>query len=687
MILMVEVITIMKLRFDNSELGSDPATVTSVNGQAALRRRLVFDPELRSRSMTGAVLWALQAAIVSLQQFGEAGSAMPSTFFHTYLVASLAMSLSCLVIGPRLPLRVFRVAEEVVVLAGWAATALLVAATGGVTSPDLALYANVMFYCAYFMPRARATRHIALGTALIWAPLLYDGGQAIEAGFLPTAFVMTVALWSMVAVIARGRSKARSAELGARRQALTDPLTGVGNLRTFTDETERAVAAERDFAVAFVDVNGLKAANTVHGHAGGDQLIRRTADALLAVSGRRDQVARVGGDEFALLVMGADQKRMEQLEAEFALSLNAQRDDQPGPACELSASIGSAVYPQDGNTFDELMRAADLRMYDSKQALPERLPTPGTAGGRSLSEHPEDEHHNHGALLSEHPWTAIVGWLAIPTFAVALFVTGGPFSPLLPLAYLAIAFAAHLPSERGSAIAGGTILGILLATMILGVHLGDSLAASVVFGQSLVIGGLLRLNRQRSQVAEREARLLSRTDPLTGLANRRVFEESLAASAAGFERRGGGLILADVDNFKAVNNNGGHVTGDEVLRLIASVLEGTLGDGATLCRIGGDEFAAIVHEGDAAALMRSAAKCRAAVGAVDWEVVCENPVTLSFGYAAFEQVGEWKELVVAADVAMRLSKEAGKNKISAGAPPVPRVGPTVTRLDSDAAAS
>lgn len=667
----------------------DGTTQKPMGGQAALRRRLVLDPEIRNRSITGAVLWALQAAIVSLQQFGEASGAMPAAFFNAYLAASMGMSVACLLIGPRLPLRAFRIAEEFVVLAGWGATAALVAATGGVASPDLALYANVMFYCAYFMPRGRATRHVALGTLLIWAPVVYDSSRVFEGDFLSGALVMTIALWSMVAVILRGRSKAREAELSARRQALTDPLTGVGNLRTFTDETELAVATAEGFAVAFVDVNGLKSANTVHGHAGGDQLIQRTANALLAVSGEEDQVARVGGDEFALLVIGGDRQRMERLEADFAIALNDQRGDAPGPACELSASIGSAVFPEDGETFDDLMRVADARMYDSKLALPERLPTPGTAGGRALSHDPAPARRRSRWMLDSDDWSALSGWLAVPVFAIAVFVTGGPFSPLLPLAYLAIAHAAYAPAEREFQRQTAAVLAVLLAFVVFGVYQGDSLVVSVIFGQSLVIAGLLRLNRQRSVAAQREAIELSRTDPLTGLANRRVFEQSLAAAAAVYGEGRGGLILADVDNFKTVNNEGGHVTGDEVLRMIATVLEGTLGEGSTICRIGGDEFAAIVHDGDTAELMRGAAKCRAAIAAVEWEDLCGAPVTLSFGYAAFELVDEWKEAVIAADIALRMSKDAGKNKISSGSrlglPAVMPAAPQAADLDGDAA--
>jgi PleD family two-component response regulator len=88
----------------------------------------------------------------------------------------------------------------------------------------------------------------------------------------------------------------------------------------------------------------------------------------------------------------------------------------------------------------------------------------------------------------------------------------------------------------------------------------------------------------------------------------------------------------------------------------------------------------IVQDGDGAELMRTAAKLRAAIGAVDWNVLSAAPVTLSLGYATWEHVDGWKDIVVAADIALRASKDAGKNAVTSApqdAEPrrVPRIGP------------
>lgn len=711
-------------------------------GQAGLRRRMATDPDVRNRSMTGAVLWAVAAALGAIQHYGP-GQTMSDTAMWAYLAVTTTMSLLCLFVGPRLSGRVFRVAEETMIFAGWGVTAALVAATGGATSADIGLFANVMFYCAYFMERQRAARQVLIGTLIMWAPVVYDFQELGGTGFVARALVMTAVLLALTLLIARHRHSAIRAELRARRLALSDPLTGVANLHTFEEELQRLVAASRDgdheFGVAFVDVNGLKAANTVFGHAGGDELIRRTAEALVACAGVDDQVARVGGDEFAVLIPGADAGQMKSFESEFAIALNqAGRGEQRSPF-DLSASIGTAVHPQDGRTPDELMQVADERMYDSKAALPPRLPTPETSGGRTLQDPPEQEQSRLADLVTGAAPAASLAWLlgagmitaaatitgtpdTHPRLALALsgicvvmagllglvdsdlrakvetigsglavviaipaiWATGGAATPILPLVYLVVAHAAYAMSPRQAAIRIAAMFGIVGATLAFNANGGDFTGALVIAAEILVIAGVLRWNRAREDAAERVALEISRTDALTKLANRRIFEHALSTLAerpitqGGYDR--GGLILADVDNFKTINTTGGHRSGDEVLRMISAVLEGTAGEDATVCRIGGDEFALVVPEGDDASLMRLAAKCRAAIAAVDWHVLCEPTVTVSVGYATWENVTAWKDLVVAADLGMQMSKDSGKDTVMTAGPAVPRIGPAADQL-------
>lgn len=709
-------------------------------GQAALRHHLTIDPDIRNRSRTGAVLWGVTAVLGAVQQYGPDGVAMRSSLYIAFLVFTCVMAGLCLYVGPRLSGRTFEVAEELVIVSGWAATAGLVAATGGAGSPDIGLFANAMFYCAYFMRPDRIVRQIAIGTLAMWAPLVYDWQFVVDEGFVADALVMTAVLWAMVVLIARNRHMTQQAELRARRLALTDPLTGLANLRTFERELQgalengQATSSSSQLGVAFVDVNGLKAANTVFGHAGGDELIRRTADALLDCSPHDGLVARVGGDEFSVLVPGAGADEMRAFAEDFALAIARAGDRREGPAFDLSASIGTAVFPDDGASTDELMHVADERMYDSKAALPPRLPTPETSGGRSLSDAPLEEVSRFEAFVTGAAPAAAMAWLlgggmilagaafneapgvhvrlalilagicvavagvlglvsderrpgverASSLLAVAIafpvvWATGGATTPILPLAYLVVAHAAYALGTREALLRIAAIVGIVFASLAINASTAAFASTAVILAEILVIAGLLFYNRQRADAAEQAALKLSRVDALTGLANRRVFECALAEAAERFNSGvapQGGLILADVDDFKLINTSGGHKSGDEVLRMIASVLEGAIGRDATVCRIGGDEFALILDEGDAADLMRGAAKCNAAINAVDWNVLCEPKVTISVGYAAWEHVDTWKDLVVAADLALRTSKESGKNTVSQApqTPAISRIG-------------
>ncbi|MGH2907052.1 MAG: diguanylate cyclase domain-containing protein [Solirubrobacterales bacterium] len=711
----------------------------SPGGQAALNRRLAPDPDFRNRSITGGVLWGAAALLGAIQQYGPDGTAMPATIYYAILAVAIAMSLGCVLIGPRLSPRAFVVGEEAVIASGWAVTAALVAATGGASSPDIGIYANTMFYCAYFMSPRRALRQVITGTLFMWAPLVYDFSQVGSGGFVPRATVMTAVLWAMALLIARNRRATEAAEMRARRLALTDPLTGVANLRTFEDELQRALAAARDageeLGVAFVDVNGLKVANTVFGHAGGDRLICGTAEALGMASSVADQVARVGGDEFAVLRPGAGESAMRSFEGTFALALTGVEPPEGAPPIELSASIGTAVYPADGETLDALMAVADSRMYDSKSSLPQRLPTPETSGGRSLSDAPHEESSRFRSFMSGSAPAAALAWLlgaglilisvgfgggdphtqaafllAIVcivaagylglapeehrraaerisnTLAVAIalpviYATGGVTTPGLPLVYLVVAHAAYALTPRAAAVRTGAVLAMIATPLFFGVSAEQFMGVMTIIGEVLVIAALLLYNRHRTSAAEARAIELSRIDALTKLANRRVFERTLAERAeALFEDEDvpdapGGLILLDVDDFKAINTAGGHQSGDEVLRMIASVLDGAIGREATVCRIGGDEFAAIFTAGDGPEIMRAAAKARAAIGSVDWNVLCEPNVTVSIGYATWDQVASWKDLVVAADLALQISKSSGKDTVStAPENAMPRIG-------------
>ena len=164
-----------------------------------------------------------------------------------------------------------------------------------------------------------------------------------------------------------------------------------------------------------------------------------------------------------------------------------------------------------------------------------------------------------------------------------------------------------------------------------------------------------------------ELEQLADEDPLTGLRNRRRFEEDLDAemSRARREQAGGALLMLDLDYFKRVNDTLGHVTGDVVLREIAEVLRSRLRESDILARLGGDEFAIILprtREAEARIVGK-------AIGAAIREHVPADPdtpqMTASIGIALFDADprATVTTVLAEADMAMYAAKDAGRDNL------------------------
>jgi diguanylate cyclase (GGDEF)-like protein len=159
---------------------------------------------------------------------------------------------------------------------------------------------------------------------------------------------------------------------------------------------------------------------------------------------------------------------------------------------------------------------------------------------------------------------------------------------------------------------------------------------------------------------------LAYLDGLTGIFNRRYFELRIVEEIDRAQRfsSGMGVIMVDIDHFKLLNDEFGHLLGDEVLRQVSSLFHQQLRKIDVVCRFGGEEFAILLSQADAQQTLAVAEKLRKLVG--EWQFPgVPRPVTISAGVSGYPDHGSTRDsLVKAADAALYAAKQAGRNRIS-----------------------
>ncbi len=169
----------------------------------------------------------------------------------------------------------------------------------------------------------------------------------------------------------RRAEQAHAAQLLERSQR--DPLTGAVNRLGFAAAFARALAAARGrpVALAYIDLDGFKEVNDRLGHAAGDEVLVEVAHRLSAVVRDGDVVARLGGDEYALVLVDVTPEVLANVAGRAADAVRRPIATRAGEV-RVDASVGLATAPHDGTTLDQVLHAADARMYRQKHARPER---------------------------------------------------------------------------------------------------------------------------------------------------------------------------------------------------------------------------------------------------------------------------------------------------------------------------
>ncbi len=177
--------------------------------------------------------------------------------------------------------------------------------------------------------------------------------------------------------------------------ATHDSLTGLHNRASMTDALEHAVSKARrggeSLAILFIDLDGFKSVNDTLGHATGDQLLREIAQRLRAKVRQSDLVARLGGDEFVVMVESITDRHGLQLLAAKILAAVGEPMQLQGHEVTVTASIGVAVFPDDGSDVSTLLANADMAMYRAKALGHNRATEYSADLGESVAERFEIE--------------------------------------------------------------------------------------------------------------------------------------------------------------------------------------------------------------------------------------------------------------------------------------------------------
>jgi diguanylate cyclase (GGDEF)-like protein len=250
------------------------------------------------------------------------------------------------------PLRVLLIAALVGLLDG------VIAGPGGfwISLPGVLLAASI---------GTSGWRVVACAAPVLAVAAVVSG--TVPGGSLPTLWLVVLVPGGCVGILHGMGRRLRRERDAMEHAAYTDVLTGLANRRLLMSVAEHEIArhhrADEAFTVVMLDLDGFKLLNDRFGHAAGDEMLRDVASGLAQALRSQDTIARLGGDEFCVIAPAtADPGPL--AEKIVAAVAHAARGHE-----ELRASVGMAVFPDDGSTIELLLRTADERLLSAKRRL------------------------------------------------------------------------------------------------------------------------------------------------------------------------------------------------------------------------------------------------------------------------------------------------------------------------------
>uniref|UniRef100_D5X5L1 Diguanylate cyclase/phosphodiesterase n=1 Tax=Thiomonas intermedia (strain K12) TaxID=75379 RepID=D5X5L1_THIK1 len=215
---------------------------------------------------------------------------------------------------------------------------------------------------------------VSVPGSLLWTQYLHTIWPPMV-GLLLLLLLLTVLYRYATGQIGREQALAQVQQQRLRTLAITDPLTAVGNRALLRERLQVALETawrrQGEFGLLLLDLDGFKQVNDAYGHSAGDALLRETAQRLQTILREGEVMARMGGDEFAVLLtegLGSGEIAAEAAAQRILSALRQPFDLGVGRQASISVSLGCALYPQDGGDAETLLRRADLALYAAKAA-------------------------------------------------------------------------------------------------------------------------------------------------------------------------------------------------------------------------------------------------------------------------------------------------------------------------------
>ena len=264
----------------------------------------------------------------------------------------------------------WRLRLEAVAVIGF--LAVLVALTGGYASPYFFGFVLLLGAGSLWASGMSSFLLAVLSVIAYVVAVLVGSWQEVGTPDAAGRVAFNVVALALVAyigwVIAREQRRAREEALRLSRfDALTGLLSRAFFISTVEREIPRAARTGRGFALLMFDMDGLKAANDRFGHEAGDRLIQAVADSLRNDIRAADVPARYAGDEFVVLLPETDLSGALHVAEKIRADISRLAVPQNGSFIRTTASIGLVSYPEDGRSWAELIRRADVAMYEAKR--------------------------------------------------------------------------------------------------------------------------------------------------------------------------------------------------------------------------------------------------------------------------------------------------------------------------------